>query len=87
MRDRAGKRLRWRSCDERTDFQAKSVKQHAVELHREALEVLRLDARTPEAERLATGSSRAPRRRSPATTPDPKAGADGRPWRGYIPAP
>src|SRR5690349_2862635 len=35
-------------------FQAKSVKQHAVELHREALELLRLDARTPEAERLAT---------------------------------
>ncbi|MFL5263035.1 MAG: DUF4337 domain-containing protein [Anaeromyxobacteraceae bacterium] len=35
-------------------FQAKSVKQHAVELHREALEVLRLDARTPAAERLAS---------------------------------
>jgi len=33
-------------------FQAKSIKQHAVELHREQLEVLRVEARTPEAQRL-----------------------------------
>ncbi len=34
-------------------FQSKSVKQHAVELHRDQLELARLDARTPEAQRLA----------------------------------
>ncbi|HEX7624822.1 MAG TPA: DUF4337 domain-containing protein [Anaeromyxobacteraceae bacterium] len=33
-------------------FQAKSIKQHAVELHREQLEVLRAEARTPEAQAL-----------------------------------
>ena len=34
-------------------FQSKSIKQHAVELHRDELDLLRLDARTPEAQRLA----------------------------------
>ena len=34
-------------------FQSKSIKQHAVELHRDALELARLEARTPEAQRLA----------------------------------
>jgi hypothetical protein len=34
-------------------FQSKSVKQHAVELHREDLELARLEARTPEAQRRA----------------------------------
>jgi len=33
-------------------FQSKSVKQHAVELHRDQLEVLRLEARSPEAQRV-----------------------------------
>ena len=33
-------------------FQSKSIKQHAVELHREDLEVARLEARTPEAQKL-----------------------------------
>jgi len=33
-------------------FQSKSIKQHAVELHREQLEVLRAEARTPEGQRL-----------------------------------
>lgn len=34
-------------------YQSKSVKQHAVELHRDDLELARLEARTPEAQRLA----------------------------------
>ncbi|HEX9291932.1 MAG TPA: DUF4337 domain-containing protein [Anaeromyxobacteraceae bacterium] len=34
-------------------FQAKSIKQHAVELHRDDLELAQLEARTPEAQRLA----------------------------------
>jgi hypothetical protein len=33
-------------------FQSKSIKQHAVELHRDQLELLRLEARSPEAQRL-----------------------------------
>ncbi len=33
-------------------FQSKSIKQHAVELHRDQLELARLEARTPEAQRL-----------------------------------
>ena len=33
-------------------FQSKSIKQHTVETHRDQLEVLRLEARTPEAQRL-----------------------------------
>lgn len=34
-------------------YQSKSVKQHAVELHRDDLELARLEARTPEGQRLA----------------------------------
>ena len=34
-------------------YQAKSIKQHAVEMHRDQLELLRLEARAPEAQRLA----------------------------------
>jgi hypothetical protein len=34
-------------------FQAKSIKEHAIELHRDQLELLRLEARTPEAHLLA----------------------------------
>jgi hypothetical protein len=34
-------------------YQAKSIKQHAIEQHRDTLTVLRLDAQTPEAQRLA----------------------------------
>src|SRR6266542_4847744 len=34
-------------------FQAKSIKQHAVEMHKDQLEVVRLEARTPETLRLA----------------------------------
>ena len=33
-------------------FQSKSIKQHAVELHREQLEILRAEARTAEAEAM-----------------------------------
>lgn len=33
-------------------FQSKSIKQHAVELHRDQLDLARLEARTPEAQRL-----------------------------------
>jgi hypothetical protein len=33
-------------------FQSKSIKQHAIELHRDHLEVVRLEVRTPEAQRL-----------------------------------
>lgn len=33
-------------------FQSKSIKQHGVELHRDQLELMRLEARTPEAQRL-----------------------------------
>jgi hypothetical protein len=34
-------------------FQSKSIKQHAVEMHKDQLEVVRLEARTPEARALA----------------------------------
>jgi len=34
-------------------FQAKSIKQHVIELHRDQLELLRLEAHTPEAHLLA----------------------------------
>jgi hypothetical protein len=34
-------------------FQSKSIKQHAVEMHKDQLEVVRLEARSPEAQRLA----------------------------------
>src|SRR5512142_1457211 len=34
-------------------FQSKSIKQHAVELHRDQLELARAEARSPEAQRIA----------------------------------
>ncbi len=42
-----------REANRWSHFQAKSIKQHAAELHRDDLELVRLEARTPEARRLA----------------------------------